>query len=264
MRSANPRITAPKVRAMKAKGEQVVCLTVYDYTGALLVEASGADVALVGDSLGTVIQGRSTTTTVTLDEIAYHVRAVASGLGRPLLVADLPFGSYGGSIAQAVESSTVLIRAGAQAVKLEGVYTEEIRAIIKTGVPVMGHLGMTPQSVNNFGGHRIQGKGDDAERIVQQAKELEEAGVFAIVLELVPATTAAKVSAAVSVPTIGIGAGPECDGQIQVLSDVLGLWPTQFRHAKRYSHGLATFTKALRRYAKEVRSGEFPTKEHSS
>lgn len=263
MRKPPLHVTAPYIRSMKAAGEKIVCLTAYDYTSALLVEASGADLALVGDSLGTVIHGRTTTTTVTLDEIAYHTQSVRGGLSRPLLVSDLPFGSYGGSVAQAVKSSVELVHAGAEAVKLEGVYTDEAKAIVKTGVPVMGHLGMTPQSVNNFGGHRIQGKGDEAKRIVEEAKALEDAGVFAIVLELVPGSTAQMVTKAVAVPTIGIGAGPHCDGQVQVLHDVLGLWPRQFKHSKRYSNGLSSFTRGLRRYTTEVRAGEFPTKDNS-
>lgn len=257
------RVTAPIVRAMKAKGEKIVCLTAYDYTSGLLADQSGCDVALVGDSLGTVIQGASSTTVVTLEQMVYHVRLARAGVERALFVADLPFGSYGASVAQAVESSAALVRAGAEAVKLEGEYTEETAAIVKTGVPVMGHLGMTPQSVNVFGGHRVQGKGATAGHIVDQAKALEQAGVFAIILELMSAGAAEKVTKAVSVPTIGIGAGPHCDGQIQVFHDVLGLWPRHYKHAKVYAHGRTSFLRGLRRYAAEVRSGQFPTEEHS-
>lgn len=259
----NQRVTAPMVRAMKAKGEKIACLTAYDYTSGLLADQSGAEVVLVGDSLGTVIQGASTTTVVTLEQLAYHVRLTRSGVERALFVADLPFGSYGGSVAQAVASAATLVHAGAEAVKLEGDYPEEVAAIVKTGVPVMGHLGMTPQSVNVFGGHKVQGRGDKALPIVDQAKSLEQAGVFAIVLELMSAQAAEQVTKAVSVPTIGIGAGVTCDGQIQVFHDVLGLWPRTFKHAKAYAHGRTSFLRGLRRYVSEVRAGEFPSEEHS-
>lgn len=263
MAKSQAKVTARSIRAMKAKGEKIVCLTAYDYTSGLICDQSGADLVLVGDSLGTVIMGQPVTTGVTLQEVSHHLLATSAAVERALLVGDLPFGSYGSSVGQAVDSSVELVQCGAEAVKLEGEFVEECKAILKIGVPVMGHLGMTPQSVNAFGGHRVQGKGEDAKALVDQAKRLEDAGVFAIVLELVPAATAQMVSAAVSVPTIGIGAGPHCDGQIQVFHDVLGLWPQSFRHAKRYASGKSTFTRALKRYGDDVRSGAFPTSEHS-
>lgn len=257
------KVTAPIVRSMKAKGQKVVCLTAYDHTSGLLSDASGADVVLVGDSLGTVIQGKPTTTSVTLEDVCYHVRATRGAVERAILVADLPFGSYGSSVGQAVESSARLVQSGAEAVKLEGIYVDECRAILKTGVPVMGHIGMTPQSVNAFGGHRVQGKGDAAGTLVEQAKMLEDAGVFGIVLELVPAETAKAITESVRVPTIGIGAGPHCDGQIQVFHDLLGLWERQFKHVRRYCHGRSVFLRSLKKYGAEVRAGEFPTGDHS-
>lgn len=257
------KVTAKSVKALKGKGQKVVCLTAYDYTSGLICDQSGADLILVGDSLGTVVQGHPVTTGVTLEDVCHHVLATSNAVEHALLVADLPFGSYGSSVGQAVDSAVELVRCGAEAVKLEGEFLDECRAIQKVGIPVMGHLGMTPQSVNFFGGHRVQGKGERAQLLVDQAKRLEDAGVFSIVLELVPATTAALVTEAVGVPTIGIGAGPHCDGQIQVFHDVLGLWPQQFRHSKRYATGRTTFVRALKRYGEDVRSGAFPTSEHS-
>lgn len=263
MAKSQQKVTARSIRAMKAKGQKIVSLTAYDYTSGLICDQSGADLILVGDSLGTVIFGQPVTTGVTLEDVGHHLVATSAAVERALLVGDLPFGTYGSSVEQAVDSAVELVQCGAEAVKLEGEFLDECRAILKIGVPVMGHLGMTPQSVNAFGGHRVQGKGDDALVLVEQAKRLEDAGVFAIVLELVPADTARLVTNVVSVPTIGIGAGPECDGQIQVFHDILGLWPQTFRHAKRYANGKSTFTRALRRYGQDVREGVFPTSEHS-
>lgn len=248
---------------MKSKGEKIVCLTAYDFTSGLICDAAGADLVLVGDSLGTVIHGAAGTTAVTLEDVVYHVRITKRGVERALLVADMPLGSYGASVSQSVESACALVKAGAEAVKLEGVYTDEVAAIVKTGVPVMGHLGMTPQSVNVFGGHRVQGRGESGKGLIEGAKALEQAGVFAIVLELVTAELAEKLTRSVAVPTIGIGAGPGCDGQIQVWHDVVGLWERPYKHAKRYANGRASFLRGLRKYAQEVRDGSFPGPENS-
>ena len=258
-----PKQTAPKILAMKAKGEKIVCLTAYDYTSALISDESGADLILVGDSLGTVIHGSSVTTAVTLEETVYHVRIARRGVSRALFVADLPFGTYGATVGQAVESAAALVKAGAEAVKLEGAYTDEFKAIVKSGVPAMGHVGMTPQSVNMFGGHRVQGRGEAGALIVDQAKQLEDAGVFAIVLELVTSEIAERITKAVSVPTIGIGAGVGCDGQIQVWHDVVGLWSHQFKHSKKFANGRTAFLRGLRKYGAEVRAGTFPGPENS-
>lgn len=257
------RITAPAIKAMKGAGKKIVSLTAYDTAGAQLADGAGVDIILVGDSLGNVLLGFSSTLFVTLDMMVHHTAAVARGVKRGLLVADLPFGSYQSSTAQAVDSSVALMRAGAQAVKLEGPYCEAIEAIVKAGIPVMGHLGMTPQSVHAFGGHRVQGKGDQANAIKQQAKDVESAGAFSMVLELVPAETAKMATESVGVPTIGIGAGPFCDGQVQVFHDILGLSGAHYKHAKAYVNGRELFEEAVARYCEEVRSQTFPTSENS-
>ncbi len=256
-------MSAPRIRGMKAKGEKIVCLTAYDVLTGYLADAAGADVVLVGDSVGNTVLGYETTLPVSLLDIIHHVRATRRGVSRALLVADMPFGSYGASVAQAVMSATELVKAGADAVKLEGTYLEEIEAIRKTGVPVMGHVGMTPQSVHNFGGFRVQGKGEDGDRVLNEAREIADAGAFAIVLELIPAALSARISEALEIPTIGIGAGPSCDGEIQVIHDLLGLAPETFKHTKRYVDGRQLFSEALERYVNDVRSGSFPTEENS-
>lgn len=257
------RITAPKVQAQKAKNVPIVCVTAYDRPSAEMADASQVDVILVGDSLGNVVLGYDSTIPVSLEDMVHHTRACAGGVKRALLVADLPFGSYQASVSQAVDSAVALLKAGAHAVKLEGPYTEAIRAIIRAGIPVMGHVGMTPQSVNVFGGFRVQGKGDHAEDVIEHAKAIEGAGAFAIVLELVPRQLAKTVTAQLSIPTIGIGAGPNCDGQIQVFHDILGLGTHTFKHVKVYAKGRNLMTRGLRAYAKEVRERAFPADEHS-
>jgi 3-methyl-2-oxobutanoate hydroxymethyltransferase len=256
------RITAPAVRGMKRKGEKVVVVTAYDYSGGLIADAAGVDVILVGDSLGNVVLGYENTLPVTLDEMCHHVRAVSRAVKRALIVADLPFGTYQSSAEQAVDSAVALVKAGAEAVKPEGARIEAVEAILSAGIPVMGHVGMTPQSVHKFGGFRVQGKGEAGEHVLEEAKQLDQAGVFAIVLELVPMKLAKKISDAIECPSIGIGAGPWCDGQVQVFHDVLGLSPETFRHVKRYAEGSTVFLDALKSYASEVKAGKFPTSEH--
>lgn len=253
------RVTAPKLRAMRAAGERIVCVTAYDAAFGALADEAGADVILVGDSVANVLLGMPETTGVGLAEIVHHVRAARAGVTRALLVADLPFGSYGASVAQAVESAATLIRTGAEAVKLEGDHPEAVAACVRAGIPVMGHLGFTPQSVNLFGGHKVQGRGDAADAIVDAARRLAESGAFGVVLELVPAELATRITQEVDLPTIGIGAGAGCDGQIQVLHDVLGLSERTFRHAKPYLDGRGLILQALRDYTDEVRAGAFPT-----
>lgn len=257
------KVTAPRLVQMRQKGEKIVCVTAYDFSSAQLAEEAGIDMVLVGDSLGNVIQGHSTTLPVELEDIGYHTRAVARGLSRPLLVADLPFGSYNISVEQAVESSIYLMKCNAEAVKLEGAYTDEIRAIVKAGIPVMGHVGFTPQSVNNFGGFRVQGKGEHAEEVLTMAKQIEDAGAFGIVLELIPGELAERITEALSIPTIGIGAGENCSGQVQVWHDVLGLAERQYKHAKFYMQGRVQMIEALKTYTQEVKQGEFPTGENT-
>jgi len=257
------KLTAPRIRAMRAQGKPIVCVTAYDATFGAIADESGADLILVGDSLGNVLYGYESTISVSLEQMIWHTRATRAGVKRALLVADLPFGSYQSSIAQAVESSVALMKAGAEAVKLEGVYTEAIDAILRAGIPVMGHVGMTPQSVHRFGGFRVQGKGDHGSEILKDAQDVDQAGVFATVLELIPAALAATITAEVSNPTIGIGAGEGCSGQIQVLHDVLGLGTTTMRHAKAFVGGRTLMVDALKAYGEEVRAHQFPTPEQS-
>ncbi|MEQ1824077.1 MAG: 3-methyl-2-oxobutanoate hydroxymethyltransferase [Fimbriimonadaceae bacterium] len=256
-------VTAPTILAMKARGEKVVCLTAYDFITGNLAEEAGADLVLVGDSVGNTALGFPTTIPVTLDHMIHHVSATRRAVRRALLVADMPFGSYGASVEQAVNSATQLARAGASAVKLEGTYCDEIRAIVKMGIPVMGHVGMTPQSVNNFGGFRAQGRGEAGQLVIEAAKAIEAAGAFAIVLELIPSELARAITEALSIPTIGIGAGPECDGEIQVIYDLLGFGSHVFKHTKRYIDGGALCREALKHYVDDVRAGKFPTSENT-
>jgi 3-methyl-2-oxobutanoate hydroxymethyltransferase len=256
-------MTVPEFRAAKGRGERLAVVTGYDYTTARLVEAAGVDAVLVGDSVGMVVQGHATSLPVTLGEIVYHTRCVARGLRRPLLVADLPFLSYQVSPRQAVRSAGRLLKAGAAAVKLEGGerMAEHVAACTRADIPVMGHVGLTPQSVHRMGGFRVQ---RDADQAVADAKAVAAAGAFAIVVEGVPAAVGAAVTAAVDVPTIGIGAGPGCDGQVLVLQDLLGLFG-DFRpkFVKRYADlGTAT-VEAVAAYCREVRTGAFPAAEHT-
>lgn len=257
------KVTAPGLRQMMNAGEKIVCITAYDYTSALLCEAASVDVVLVGDSLGNVIQGHSTTVPVTLEEMVYHTKCVRRGLSSPLLVADLPFGSYNVCVPQAVESAIELMKAGADAVKLEGDYVDEIRAIVKAGIPVMGHVGFTPQSINEFGGHKVQGKGDAGEFVLDEAVDIQEAGAFGIVLEMIPADVALMITQELQIPTIGIGAGASCDGQIQVWHDVFGLSSRKLKHARWFAEGKDIFSAALSEYISETKSGAFPTSENS-
>lgn len=257
------KITAPRIVAMKPRSERIVCATAYDAWFGRLMDEAGVDLVLVGDSLGNVVLGYETTLPVTLEQLVHHTAATRRGISRAMLVADLPFGSYQASVGQAVDSAVALMRAGAEGVKLEGLYEDEVMAIVKAGIPVMGHLGMTPQSVNLFGGFKVQGTGAAGQGLLDAAKRLEDAGAFAIVLELIPADLASKVTAAVAIPTIGIGAGAGCDGQIQVMHDILGFGDTEFKHAKKFVDGKALLLDGLRQYTAAVRSGSFPTEENS-
>lgn len=252
------KVTAPRLRAMKERSEKIVCVTAYDVGFGRLADEAGVDLVLVGDSLGNVLLGYDTTLPVTLDQVAHHVAATRRGVSRAFLVGDLPFGSYQSSVEQCVNSSVALMKAGADGVKLEGPYYEEVAALVKAGIPVIGHLGMTPQSVNQFGGFRVQGRGEQGTALREQARMLQEAGCFAIVLELVPGTLASEISGELVVPTIGIGAGPGCDGEIQVLHDVLGLSPGRLKHARPFVDGHALFLSGLKDYVAAVRGGEFP------
>jgi 3-methyl-2-oxobutanoate hydroxymethyltransferase len=262
------RITVPKFAARKRKGRKLVMVTCYDATFARLVDRADIDAVLVGDSLGNVIQGHETTIPVTIEDVIYHTRAVSRGLHHPLLVADLPFMTYQASRDEAMFNSGRLLQEGrAHAVKLEGGVrvAETVRAIVETGIPVMGHIGLTPQSVHGFGGYRIQGRGEAAaKRLKDDAQALQDAGVFSIVLEGIPTALAAEISAALEVPTIGIGAGPNCDGQVLVLYDLLGLDESFApRFVKQYATLSNTVGEALKSFGQEVRDGKFPAEEHS-
>jgi 3-methyl-2-oxobutanoate hydroxymethyltransferase len=257
------KVTALRLKAMKHRSEKIVCVTAYDaYFGRLMDEA-GVDVVLVGDSLGNVLLGYETTVPVTLDQMVHHTAAVRHGVKRAMLVADMPFGSYQSSVSQCVDSAVALMKAGAEAVKLEGGYYDEIAALVKAGIPVMGHLGMTPQSVNKFGGFKVQGKGAEGRSVIDSAKALEQAGAFSMVLELIPGNLASDVTAEVGIPTIGIGAGPCCDGQIQVMHDILGMSNLEFKHAKRFIEGERLLLEGLRAYTESVRSKAFPADENT-
>jgi 3-methyl-2-oxobutanoate hydroxymethyltransferase len=262
------KVTVPDVRARKGAGPALAMVTAYDFTMARLVDEAGADLILVGDSLGMVVQGLPNTLPVTLDEICYHGRAVARASARAHVVGDMPFMSYQVSATQAVESAGKLVKDGAfESVKLEGGedFAEHVWRIVRAGVPVMGHVGLMPQSVHALGGFKVQGRGVDAEaRIIADAKAIEEAGAYAIVLEAIPPDVAAKVTAAVSVPTIGIGAGPECDGQVLVCADLLGMVRGHMpKFAKRYAELGDAVVDAVKRYVDEVQTGTFPAPEHS-
>ena len=261
------RVTAPSLARMKREGRKIVMLTAYDFPFASLLDAAGIDVLLVGDSLGTVVQGHPTTLPVTLDEMVYHTRMVSRASRRSLVVGDLPFASYA-SAALAVESACRLVKeGGAQAVKLEGGerVSEQIHAIAGLDIPVMGHIGLTPQSVHRMGGYRVQGRGEGGrERLLHDARAVEDAGAFALVLEGIPAEHAGVIRAALRIPTIGIGAGVDCDGQVLVLHDLLGLGqepPPRF--AREYVNLAGIVSRAAQMYAQDVRHQKFPA-EHES
>jgi 3-methyl-2-oxobutanoate hydroxymethyltransferase len=257
---------------MKEAGERIAVLTAYDATAARLVDAAGADVVLVGDSLGMVFQGHDSTLPVTLDHMAYHCGAVRRGLarssGRAHLVCDMPFGSYQASADEAVKAAMRLVaEGGAESVKLEGgqEYVEVIRRIVRAGVPVQGHIGLTPQSVHKMGGYVVQGKDSEkAQQILRDARALELAGCYSVVLECIPAELARIVTAQLRIPTIGIGAGPHCDGQVLVLNDILGL-DSSFtpKFVKRFAEVGAAVSGAVASYVEEVKGRAFPADEHS-
>ena len=254
---------------MKARGERIVMLTAYDYRSARLFDAAGVDVFLVGDSLGMVVLGHETTIPVTLDDIVHHTRAVVRGTSRALVVADLPFMTYTSPQAALASAARLFQEGGAQCVKLEGgrAFAPQVTALVDAGIPVMGHLGLTPQSVHRFGGHRVQGRdADGAQRLLEDAQALEAAGACAIVLELMPSALAERITNALRIPTIGIGAGPHCDGQVQVMYDLLGYGlEGEFipKHAKVFADVGTVIRTAVSQYVAEVRSGAFPTADQS-
>lgn len=261
------KVTTRTLKQWKAEGRKITAITAYDTPTARLADSAGIDVILVGDSVGNVVLGYENTLPVTLEEMLHHLKAVRRGVQRALLVIDMPFLTYGVEEEDAVYNAGKLIQAGAEAVKLEGAtepVLKSVEAMIAVGIPVMGHLGMTPQSVHQFGGYRVQGRSEAAaEKLIQAAEALEAAGAFSIVLELVPASLAKRITDSIGVPTIGIGAGPHCDGQIQVMHDLLGLSPELYKHTKRYADLSTQIRTALEQYAREVREGLFPSEEHS-
>jgi len=264
--SASRRLTVRDIAAAKARGEKWPMLTAYDALTASVFDSAGIPVLLVGDSAAMVVYGHDSTIPVTVDELIPLTAAVVRGTRRALIVADLPFGSYQASPAAALEASTRFLKeTGAQAVKLEGGYrvVRQVEDLVAAGIPVMAHLGLTPQSVNAFGGYKVQGRGEDGERLLHDAKALQAAGAFAVVLECVPADLARRVTASLDVPTIGIGAGPDCDAQVLVWQDMAGLSPRTARFVKRYADVSGVLRGAAEAFAADVVSGSFPTEEFS-
>lgn len=263
------RVTASSLRGMKESGIPIVMLTAYDYHSARLVEAAGVDAILVGDSLGMTVLGESSTLPVTMEDMLRATRAVSRAVGSALVIGDMPFMSYQADLAEGMRNAgRFLAEGGAHAVKLEGASErtlELVSALVEAGVPVMGHVGLTPQSVNVLGGYRTQGKdARTAAAIIAQAVELQDAGAFAVVLECVPAELAHHISALLAIPTIGIGAGAGCDGQVQVFHDLLGLGEFLPKHAKRYANLGDEIARAVSAYAGDVRSRSFPGETQSS
>ncbi|AMW33799.1 3-methyl-2-oxobutanoate hydroxymethyltransferase [Fervidobacterium islandicum] len=257
-------MTTKKIIDMKGK-EPIVMLTAYDYPTAKIASESGVDIILVGDSLGNVVLGYDSTIPVTMEEMLMHIKAVRRGASDAFIVGDMPFLSYEVSIEKAVENAGLMLKAGANAVKLEGgeEYVETIKQIIRAGIPVMGHLGFTPQSVNLLGGHRVQGKTPESrEKLLRDAKALEKAGCFAIVLELVVESVAKEITESVGIPTIGIGAGRFCDGQVLVFHDVVGLSQMNLKFAKSYANTYEVMLDAVKKYREEVKSKLFPEQTH--
>jgi 3-methyl-2-oxobutanoate hydroxymethyltransferase len=260
--------TVLDLRKKADNDEKLVMVTAYDFTMARLVDAAGVDMVLVGDSLGMVVQGHDSTLPVTMDHMVYHVACVRRGLTQAHLVADMPFGSYQRDAAQALDNAARFMKeAGASSVKLEGGVrsAEAITACVEAGIPVVGHVGLTPQSVHAMGGFRIQGRTEEAaERVIRDALAVEEAGAFCLVLEGIPSDVAAEITARLEIPTIGIGAGPHCSGQVLVCNDILGM-DLSFapKFVKRYARLQETATEAFEQFAAEVRAGDFPGPEHS-
>ena len=267
--AARKPLTTTRLRAMKAKGEPITVVTAYDYPSAQLAEAAGADVLLVGDSLGNVVQGRETTLSVTLDHIIYHTEIVSRAVRTPFVVADLPFATYHGSVDATLANVARVMREGnAKGIKLEGGrdIVPAVKAAVAAGVPVMGHLGLTPQSVHVIGGYKVQGKQSAAaSKLIDDAMRLEDAGAFALVLELVTDELAAAITERLSIPTIGIGSGPRCDGQVLVFHDILqyGLDPSPKKFVKPYADVGTVIRNALAAYVDDVKNRSFPEERHT-
>jgi 3-methyl-2-oxobutanoate hydroxymethyltransferase len=261
------RITLHKLHKLHTDGVRIAMLTCYDASFAPLIEEAGVECLLVGDSLGMVLQGHDTTLPVSLDDMAYHTACVARGSHTAFVIADLPFGSYQESREQAYRSSARLMAAGAHMVKLEGgaEFSRSIEFLTRRGIPVCGHLGLTPQSVHQLGGYRVQGKTADAEaQLLSDALALQDAGAGMIVLEAIPARLGQRVTAELQIPTIGIGAGPDCSGQVLVLHDMLGIFPgKKAKFVRDFMDGASSVADAIARYVRAVKDGSFPAAEHS-
>ena len=258
-------VTVHDLAAWKARGERFIMLTAYDALTARVLDEAGVPLLLVGDSLGNNVLGYDSTIPVTMEEALVFTAAVARGAFNPMIIGDLPFGSYQASAEEAMHNAARLVKVGANAIKLEGGRrsAEAVRRITDAGVPVMGHLGLTPQSFNAFGGFRVQGRGERGDELLADALALQEAGCFAVVLEAIPAELGARVTEALEIPTIGIGAGPHCDGQVLVITDLLGLTPDPTpRFVKRYADLRSIVAQAAQRFAKDVAEGHYPATEH--
>ena len=266
--AADKSITIPQLYQMKAEGEVISMITAYDHPTATFVDQAGIDVVLVGDSVGNNVLGYASTVPVTMDEMIHHTKAVRRGLERALLVGDMPFMSYNVSDEQAIENAGRFLKeARADAVKLEGGadMATRVASLVRAGIPVMGHIGLTPQRVSQMGGYRVQGRDEAAaRRLLGDAHALQEAGAFSLVLEMIPWQLAELVSERLEIPTIGIGAGPKCDGQVLVINDVLGLSPVPLKLAKRYAELNETIGQALASFRAEVKDRQFPTVEENS
>ena len=260
-------MNVPEFKRRKASGEKLVVVTAYDALFTKIVEQAGIEVILVGDSLGMVVQGKPNTLSVTMDDMLYHTKLVAHMAEKALVIGDMPFMSYQASIEDAIRNAGRLLQAGASAVKMEGgsPVIDRIEALSRFGIPVMGHIGMTPQSVNQYGGYRVQGKEkEQADAMLADARAIEKAGAFSLVLEAVPVSLAKTITECLSIPTIGIGAGPHCDGQVLVLHDLLGLFDDFVpKFVKPYAHLKADALQALKRFKEEVECAKFPSDSES-
>ncbi len=259
-------VTVTTLKKMKDAGDKITWLTAYDYSFAHLVDDAGVDAILVGDSLGMVMQGHETPVPVTMEDSIYHTQCVARGSSNSMIVGDLPFGSYQVSKEQAYENAVRLMQAGAHTIKLEGgeLQVETIKFLVERGIAVCAHIGLTPQSVHQLGGFKIQGRGAAAKQLLEDAIGVEQAGAFGVVLEAIPQDLAAEITERLSIPTIGIGAGPKCDGQVLVLQDMLGVYPKKSpKFSKNYMDSADTIKGAVQNYVSEVKAGTFPAAEHS-
>jgi len=261
-------ITTTELSVMKVRGERISCLTVYDYSFAHILDRAGVEILLVGDSLGMVVQGHPTTLPVSLEDVVYHTQCVSRGCENALVIADMPFGSFQGSPQSAFDSAARLMSEGkAQMVKIEGgaVMATTVAFLVDRGIPVCGHLGLTPQSVNQLGGFRVQGRqASAAEQLRQDAQSLQDAGASVLVLEAVPSGLAREITQSIKIPTIGIGAGPDTDGQVLVLYDLLGIYPQKSpKFSKNFLDGAGSVSGAVKTFVEDVRSGQFPGPEHS-